>query len=339
MTPDALAKRTLSIARSQRQSDQGFVWVKGDLIGKGTFGRVYLALNATTGDLMAVKQVKIPDSANGSNQELKQAMQSHYSEVETMKDLDHVNIVQYLGYEVKRNVANLFLEYVPGGAIGNLLRRHGRFEEPDIKWLSKQIMDGLSYLHRCGILHRDLKADNILLDLDGIVKISDFGISKRSGDIYANNAEMSMQGTIFWMAPEVINNVRNDERMGYSAKVDIWSVGCVILEVFAGRRPWSNDEAIGAMYKLGSSRQAPPIPDDTKEYISSVGKEFIGLCFTINPEKRPTADDLLKHPFCEVDSSYDFSKTKLAEYVRFNDRRREKKWNISKQTEESGSKS
>ncbi|KAK9469207.1 hypothetical protein V1512DRAFT_255736 [Lipomyces arxii] len=305
------------------ESAQQFNWVKGELIGKGTFGRVYLALNATTGEMIAVKQVGVPSTASDKDSaKQREVVDALNSEIETMKDLDHLNIVQYLGYEAMSDVCSLFLEYVPGGSIGTCLRKHGRFERPVIHSLTRQVVDGLAYLHSKGILHRDLKSDNLLLDLDGVCKISDFGISKRSQNIYSNDAEMSMQGTIFWMAPEVIHNVVHNERQGYSAKVDIWSLGCVVLEMFAGRRPWSNDEAIGAMYKLGNAKLAPPIPEDTKSYVCEEGKEFLNACFSIDAEARPTAQVLLGSKFCMRDPDFKFADTNLAKLIKYNDRRR-----------------
>ncbi|ANB12876.1 mitogen-activated protein kinase kinase kinase BCK1 [Sugiyamaella lignohabitans] len=133
-----------------------------------------------------------------------------------------------------------------------------------------------------------------------------------------------MQGTIFWMAPEVVHNVVHNARQGYSAKVDVWSLGCVLLEMFAGRRPWSTDEAIGAMYKLGTSRQAPPIPEDTKPFVSALGKDFLDQCFTIDAEKRPTAQRLLHHVFCMVDPDFSFQETKLGEMIKFNSKKRDR---------------
>ncbi|KAK9326180.1 hypothetical protein V1517DRAFT_364689 [Lipomyces orientalis] len=322
VTPGQIKKGPLSVRR-QGQAQQ-FNWVKGELIGKGTFGRVYLALNATTGEMIAVKQVDVPQTA-GDKDSVKQreVVEALNAEVQTMKDLDHLNIVQYLGYEALPNVCSLFLEYVPGGSVGTCLRKHGRFEMPVIHSLTRQVVDGLAYLHSKGILHRDLKSDNLLLDLDGICKISDFGISKRSQNIYSNDAEMSMQGTIFWMAPEVIHNVVHNERQGYSAKVDIWSLGCVVLEMFAGRRPWSNDEAIGAMYKLGNAKLAPPIPEDTVDYVCDDGKEFLDSCFMVDPERRPTAQVLLDSKFCMPDPNFNFAETNLAKLIKFNDKRKE----------------
>lgn len=284
-----------------------FAWIKGELIGRGSFGSVYLALNVTTGDMLAVKQVIGPlDAAQNS-----EGLDALHKEVETMKDLDHLNIVQYLGFEQKRNTFSLFLEYVAGGSIQSCLKAYGKFDEPLVKFITCQVLEGLRYLHSNGILHRDLKADNLLLEIDGTCKISDFGISKKSQDIYSNNAEMSMQGTVFWMAPEVIHSIVENKKQGYSAKVDIWSLGCVVLEMFAGQRPWSNEAVISAIYKIGKTKLAPPIPDD----VSPEAKDFLNLCFTIDSEKRPTAEKLLQHPFMKIDSTFSFSQTRLREII------------------------
>lgn len=257
---------------------QTIKWMRGQLIGKGTFGRVYLGMNMTTGELIAVKQVEVKPHATGQEKEkMKEMVRSLDIEIDTMQHLDHQNIVSYLGCERKEDSISIFLEYIPGGSIGSCLRKHGKFQESIVSSLTRQTLKGLSYLHNEGILHRDLKADNILLDIDGTAKISDFGISKKSDNIYGNDITNSMQGSVFWMAPEVIRA----QGQGYSAKVDIWSLGCVVLEMFAGRRPWSKEEAIGAIYKLGSLNQAPPIPDDVSSDISPQALSFMLDCFTM----------------------------------------------------------
>jgi len=225
-----------------------FKWVRGELIGKGTYGRVYLALNATTGEMIAVKQVEIPTTASDRKDNRQTTfVQALKMESETLKDLDHPNIVQYLGFEETPTFLSIFLEYVPGGSIGSCLRDHGKFDEEVTKSFTGQILEGLEYLHSKNIIHRDLKADNILVEKTGICKISDFGISKRTDDLNGI-ASTAMQGTVFWMAPEVIH----PQKKGYNFKIDIWSVGCVVLEMWAGKRPWSDDEAITVMFKVRS---------------------------------------------------------------------------------------
>lgn len=291
-----------------------FQIARGELIGKGSYGRVYLGVNLTTGDLLAVKQVEVNQKAAGQDKDkMKEMVGALDQEIDTMQHLEHPNIVQYLGCEKKEYSISIFLEYIPGGSIGGCLRKHGKFEESLVSSLTRQTLSGLAYLHTEGVLHRDLKADNILLDTDGTCKISDFGISKKTDNIYGNDITNSMQGSVFWMAPEVVRS----QGQGYSAKVDIWSLGCVVLEMFEGRRPWAKEEAIGAIYKLGSLNQAPPIPEAVSNAISPEAYAFMLDCFTIDPTERPTAETLLKqHPFCKPDSNYNFLDTDLHSKIR-----------------------
>ena len=100
------------------------------------------------------------------------------------------------------------MQQVPGGSVGRCIRKHGKFEEAVVKWFTVQILSGLEYLHRNGIVHRDLKADNMLVDLDGNCKISDFGISKKSDDVYNDNVNMSMQGSVFWSKSACVQILR-----------------------------------------------------------------------------------------------------------------------------------
>ncbi|CAE6471790.1 unnamed protein product [Rhizoctonia solani] len=269
-----------------------FKWVKGQLIGRGSFGRVYHAMNLTTGEMIAVKQVELPktDSDRADSRQVT-VVDALKSESDTLRDLDHPHIVQYLGFEETVDVFSVFLEYVPGGSVGSVLRKIGKFEDEVVRSFSHQIIDGLSYLHKSGILHRDLKGDNILVDRSGICKISDFGISKRSEHVYNNHEGTAMQGSVFWMAPEMLHN----NKQGYNAKIDIWSVGCVVLEMQAGRRPWTEDDMFAVMYKVGGLRQAPPVPDDV--ILSPLADDFRKKCFAIDPADRPTAVELLTHPW------------------------------------------
>ncbi|KAJ8462856.1 hypothetical protein ONZ45_g17790 [Pleurotus djamor] len=297
------SKKSIRIVAEEHKKriDPTFKWVRGELIGKGTYGRVYLAMNATTGEMMAVKQVEIPQTASDKNDTRQvTVVQALKLESETLKDLDHPNIVQYLGFEETPSNLSIFLEYVPGGSIGSCLLKHGKFDEEVTKSFTGQILAGLEYLHSKGILHRDMKADNILVEKSGICKISDFGISKRTDDM-GGGAMTAMQGTVFWMAPEVIKTQKN----GYNFKIDIWSVGCVVLEMWAGMRPWVGDEAVAVMFKLYQAQLPPPVPEDV--VLSELADDFRRKCFAINPDERPTASELRKHKYLELAEGWTFN--------------------------------
>ncbi|KIJ68540.1 hypothetical protein HYDPIDRAFT_82801 [Hydnomerulius pinastri MD-312] len=295
-----------SITKPHNDSPSGgprpiFKWVRGELIGKGTYGRVYLALNATTGEMIAVKQVEIPTTASDKSDSRQASfVQALKMESETLKDLDHPHIVAYLGFEETPSFLSIFLEYVPGGSVGSCLRDHGKFDEEVTKSFAAQILDGLAYLHSKNIIHRDLKADNILVEKTGICKISDFGISKRTDE--DQGAYTAMQGTVFWMAPEVIGSQRG---RGYNNKVDIWSVGCVVLEMWAGRRPWPDEDFFTVMFKVSHEGKSPPIPHDV--ILSDLATDFKERCFAVHPDARATAQELIQHPYLKLPEGWIFN--------------------------------
>ncbi|KIK57786.1 hypothetical protein GYMLUDRAFT_246768 [Collybiopsis luxurians FD-317 M1] len=264
-------------------------WIKGALIGAGSFGKVYLGMDASTGRLMAVKQVELP-TGSAPNLERKQNMLSALEhEIELLQDLQHENIVQYLYSTLEDDCLNIFLEYVPGGSVTALLRNYGAFEETLVSNFTRQICQGLSYLHERGIIHRDIKGANILVDNKGGVKISDFGISKKV-DVQAltggRTHRPSLQGSVFWMAPEVV------KQSAHTQKADIWSVGCLVVEMLTGEHPWAQLTQMQAIFKIGSSAK-PTIPSD----ITSEAHDFLTSTFEVNYEARPTASELLQHPF------------------------------------------
>ncbi|CAE6515497.1 unnamed protein product [Rhizoctonia solani] len=279
-----------------------FKWVKGQLIGQGRFGRVYHAMNLTTGEMIAAKQVELPKTdADSTDSRRMSVVNALKLESEILQDLDHPHIVQYLGFEETMDVFSLFMEYVPGGSLGSVLRKIGKFADEVVRSFSHQIIDGLAYLHKSGILHRDLKGDSILVSRSGMCKISDFTISKRSEHVYSNRKGTMIQGSVFWSAPEVLYN----NEQGYSAKIDIWSVGCVFLEMQSGRHPWMGDDMSVVMHKVGQLRKAPPVPDDVT--LSPLADDFRQKCFMIDPAERPTAAELLTHPWLQVPPRWVFT--------------------------------
>ncbi|KAH8895043.1 mating response [Thozetella sp. PMI_491] len=270
-------------------------WMKGALIGQGSFGCVYLALHAVTGELLAVKQVEAPSpGANSQSDSRKKSMiEALKREITLLRDLRHPNIVQYLGCGSSPEYLNIFLEYVPGGSVQTMLNSYGALPEPLVRSFVRQILNGLSYLHNMEIIHRDIKGANILVDNKGTIKISDFGISKKleATNILngANNNKHrpSLQGSVFWMAPEVV------KQTSYTRKADIWSLGCLVVEMMTGTHPFPDCTQLQAIFKIGGSKAAPTIP----EHASAEAKEFLSQTFEIDHNKRPSADDLMLSPF------------------------------------------
>ncbi|OBZ75595.1 Protein kinase byr2 [Grifola frondosa] len=270
-------------------SERTIKWIKGALIGAGSFGKVYLGMDAATGLLMAVKQVELP-TGSAPNEERKKSMLSALErEIELLKNLQHENIVQYHSSCIDDDHLNIFLEYVPGGSVTSLLRNYGAFEEGLVRNWVRQILLGLNYLHERDIIHRDIKGANMLVDNKGGIKISDFGISKKVEDnlLPGHRAHRpSLQGSVFWMAPEVV------KQTAYTFKADIWSVGCLVVEMLTGEHPWAQLTQMQAIFKIGSSAK-PTIPAD----ISPEAVSFLQLTFELNHEARPSAAELLKHPW------------------------------------------
>ncbi len=270
-------------------------WMKGALIGQGSFGCVYLALHAVTGELLAVKQVETPSpGANSQNDSRKKSMiEALKREISLLRDLRHPNIVQYLGCGSSAEYLNIFLEYVPGGSVQTMLNSYGALPEPLVRSFVRQILNGLSYLHNRDIIHRDIKGANILVDNKGTIKISDFGISKKleATNILngANNNKHrpSLQGSVFWMAPEVV------KQTSYTRKADIWSLGCLVVEMMTGTHPFPDCTQLQAIFKIGGSKAAPTMP----EHASAEAKLFLTQTFEIDHNKRPSADDLMLSPF------------------------------------------
>jgi len=273
-------------------------WMKGSLIGEGSFGSVYLALHAITGELMAVKQVELPSAAKGTEFDKRKnnmvAALKH--EIELLRGLHHPNIVQYLGTSADDQYLNIFLEYVPGGSIAEMLKQYNTFQEPLIKNFVRQILSGLSYLHSCDIIHRDIKGANILVDNKGGIKISDFGISKRveastvlgsGGGAGGHLHRPSLQGSVYWMAPEVVRQT------AHTKKADIWSLGCLVVEMFIGAHPFPDCSQLQAIFAIGSNQARPPPPENA----SKEARDFLDMTFEIDHEKRPSADELMKTPF------------------------------------------
>ncbi|XP_074335889.1 mitogen-activated protein kinase kinase kinase 3-like isoform X2 [Apium graveolens] len=256
-------------------------WKKGKLLGRGTFGHVYLGFNSESGQMCAIKEVKLVIDDQTSKECLKQLNQ----EIALLSKLSQRNIVQYLGSELGEETLSVYLEYVSGGSIHKLLQEYGAFGEPVIQNYTRQILSGLAYLHERNTVHRDIKGANILVDPNGEIKLADFGMAKH---ITNCTSMLSFKGSPYWMAPEVVMNSN-----GYNLAVDIWSLGCTILEMATSKPPWGQYEGVAAIFKIGNSKEIPEIPN----HLSAEAKNFIRQCLQRDPSSRPSASQLLDHPF------------------------------------------
>jgi serine/threonine protein kinase len=264
---------------------ENFCWVRGELIGRGSMGFVHRALEARTGQLMAVKEVLV-DVQDQTDEKFRKQLQN---EVDLYKDLNHPCIVAYLGHDYTiEGRLFIFLEYMPGGSIAQVLSQFGPLDESLIARYTCNLLDGLEYLHTHDppVLHRDIKGANILVGMAGTVKLSDFGCSKRSG----GTAVHTLRGSIPWMAPEVMC------QSSYGRKADIWSLGCVLIEMSIAAPPWGHfDNCLAAMARIAMSQDTPPVPT----HLSEVARDFVALCTRRVAQDRPDAVDLLKHKFVE----------------------------------------
>ncbi|KAK9062618.1 hypothetical protein SSX86_019806 [Deinandra increscens subsp. villosa] len=280
-SPSSVLSNMKTLSVTENSNCQASKWKKGRLLGRGTFGHVYLGFNSENGQMCAIKEVKVVADDPSSKECLKQLNQ----EITLLSQLSHPNIVQYYGSELGEETLSVYLEYVSGGSIHKLLQEYGPFREPVIQNYTRQVLSGLAYLHGRNTVHRDIKGANILVDPNGVIKLADFGMAKH---ITNCTSMLSFKGSPYWMAPEVVMNTN-----GYNLAVDIWSLGCTILEMATSKPPWGQYEGVAAIFKIGNSKDMPEIPD----HLSNDAKSFIKQCLQRDPSLRPSASKLLDHAF------------------------------------------
>ncbi|KAK1264245.1 Mitogen-activated protein kinase kinase kinase 1 [Acorus gramineus] len=254
-------------------------WMKGRLLGSGSFGTVYEGISSD-GFFFAVKEVSLLDQGDNAKQCIYQLEQ----EIALLSQFEHENIVQYLGTEKDKEEAKLhiFLELVTQGSLAKTYERY-RLRDSQVSAYTRQILNGLRYLHDRKVVHRDIKCANLLVDANGSVKLADFGLAKEVTNI---NGLKSCKGSVYWMAPEVVKS------QPYGPAADIWSLGCTVLEMLTHQIPYPNMEWPSALFKIGRG-EPPSIPSD----LSREARDFIRQCVQVNSALRPSALDLLHHPF------------------------------------------
>eukprot|EP01083_Nonionella_stella_P299025 1014719_1 len=303
--------------RHRRSSSSNKItsWMKGDLLGCGSFGKVYMALDHSSLQMFVVKQVELIKDNTGNNI-FKENIKSIQHEIRTLSKLSHPNIVRYLGSSQTKNHLNIFLEYMSGGSIAGMLNMFGPFELPLIKSYTMQILNGLAFLHSQNIIHRDIKGSNILVNPDGCLKLADFGVcwtfdaqlsinaggSGVPNHLHKQTLPSSLHGTVHWMAPEVIRQNK------YDYKADIYSLGITILEMINGHPPHYNKETISVMFLMMDNVSNDDDANEDSDMIhggiklpnelGKYGKALVKQCLKRNPKLRPSSKDLLEnHPF------------------------------------------
>ena len=225
---------------------------------------------------MAIKQIDLYSISNEN-------ISSIEGEINLLKNLDHPNIVKYIECIRTKSHINLILEYVENGSLHSMVKQSGKMGEHLVFIFVKQILEGMAYLHNQGIIHRDIKGANLLLTKNGIVKLADFGYSILND----KNKVNSIVGTACFMAPEVI-----EQKGNISPKCDIWSLGCTIIQLLTTKPPYYEFEPMAAMFRIVTD-DCPPIPNGISNFL----KDFLLKCFTKEPSKRPSAKELLLHPW------------------------------------------
>ncbi|KAJ6809478.1 putative mitogen-activated protein kinase kinase kinase 1 [Iris pallida] len=253
-------------------------WMRGHLLGSGSFGTVYEGIS-DDGFFFAVKEVSLLDQGSNAQQCILQLEQ----EIALLSQFEHENIVQYYGTDKEEAKLFIFIELVTQGSLASLYQKY-RLRDSQVSAYTRQILKGLYYLHERNVVHRDIKCANILVHANGSVKLADFGLAK---EITKFNMLKSCKGSVYWMAPEVVN-----PRKTYGPAADIWSLGCTVLEMLTRQIPYPNLEWQHAFFKIGRGDQ-PPIPN----HLSRDARDFISQCVRVNPEDRPSACQLFEHPF------------------------------------------
>lgn len=283
---DELRHRAMNAIDSIKMNHSSEIrWKKGELVGSGAFGSVYVGLDEGRGQLIAIKEVPIVTLGA----EVTKRIRELQKEIRLMGRLAHKNIVRYLGTDRVTNFFCILMEYVPGGSIAAVVKQFGCLSETVTRGYTKQILDGLHYLHCHRIVHRDIKGANILTTKSGVIKLADFGSSKGVADLVeTGSGNVSLRGTPYWMAPEVIRQVSTGRQ------ADIWSLGATIIEMSTGKPPWSEHTTqVTALFQIAVATEPPTFP----EGFSDDGKDFLNLCFKRQPKERPNALALSRHKF------------------------------------------
>ncbi|CAF3014613.1 unnamed protein product [Rotaria sp. Silwood2] len=248
-------------------------------IGSGAAGDVDLAIDTKTNTKIAIKRML------WSKQPRKELI---VGEILVMKNCRFRSIVNFLDCYLRPNELWIVMEYMNGGQLTQMVEQTV-LDEGQMAAVTKECLEALQFLHSKNIIHRDVKSDNVLVGFDGSIKLTDFGFCAQLAS--TDSLRTTMVGTPYWMSPEVIKKLK------YDRKVDIWSLGILVIEMIDGSPPYINEQPFRAMCKIAMQEEPPSISAESQARISSDAMNFLKHCLQIDPKQRADTAELLEHPF------------------------------------------